>query len=530
MRWTQATKITVITHPRLPSRENLKRMSLDLGWDLKVPMADNTDRIFSIQVSPWYDARKHYNPQLIVQTESGRLFLLDGENGEIIWVARLDARKMFPCATNSHALYAFRNGTLYIFDRLTGKQQLYWYDTKKVKHFGMALTSDGGGIAPASVPPIATPAVDGDCAVLYLGRQHLCLGPAQLSRTRGVCPGWWRQSRRDFSTDRRPNPTFPRVLTNHVCDGSIIWASIPWPRTRPSRRGKSASLPPMGISCRWKRAGRASGFRFNAKSHVTTALARHETPDSEIIYISTDEQMLYAFDLKTGNPLWRVLSGGPIYQKPYVNDTDIYVFADKAGMYRINRQTGEEEWVTKKAHEFLAANRKFIYTRDGHGFLQIQDRNRGDLLASYDCADWRVSVANEWSDRIYLANNDGMMMCLFLHDNQHPVVMKSGGWKISSPDYRKEYLCVILKIDPKHIGLQTWDRETHRLNPAKECRMHKDVRYFQMDGEKKERLEDGINNKVLAEIDPDHPPFATVLITDETVTEIRMRKIAEREP
>ena len=238
--------------------------------------------------------------------------------------------------------------------------------------------------------------------------------------------------------------------------------------------------------------------------------------------------MLYAFDLKTGNPLWRFISGGPIYQKPYVNDTDIYVFADKAGMYRINRQTGEEEWVTKKAHEFLAANRKFIYTRDGHGFLQIQDRNRGDLLASYDLADWRVSVANEWSDRIYLANNDGMMMCLFLHDNQHPVVMKSGGWKISSPDYRKEYLCVILKIDPKHISLQTWDRETHRLNPVKECRMHKDVRYFQMDGEKKERLEDGINNKVLAEIDPDHPPFATVLITDETVTEIRMRGILRR--
>ena len=191
-------------------------------------------------------------------------------------------------------------------------------------------------------------------------------------------------------------------------------------------------------------------FRFNAKSRISSALARHETPDSETIYISTEDQKIYAFDLKNGNPLWRFIAGGPITQKPYVNDNDIYLLVDKVGMYRIDRRTGNEEWVTRKAYDFLAANRKFVYTRDSRGTLLIHDRIHGEVLVTYDLMDWQVSVANEWTDRIYLANNDGKMMCLFMHDNQRPVVMKSGGWKIQSP--RRDYEGVKIAQDRRGTG------------------------------------------------------------------------------
>ena len=238
---TQATKITVITHPRLPSRENLKRMSLDLGWDLKVPMADNTDRIFSIQVSPWYDARKRYNPQLIVQTESGQLFLLDAENGEIIWAARLDPAKCFPSRQLARPL-RFRNGTLFVFDRITGMQQLFWYDIKKVKHYGMALKSDGPAAISGrrSLPPIATPSADEESLFYTTGDSIISFSVPNYPELAEYARASGQQSRREFSTDRRPNPTFPRVLTNHVCDGSIIWAShrghVPGRHAAASRR------------------------------------------------------------------------------------------------------------------------------------------------------------------------------------------------------------------------------------------------------------------------------------------------------
>ena len=503
-------------------------MSLDLGWDLKLPMAGPTDGIFSIQVLPWYDSRKKYNPQLMVQTESGRLFLLDAENGEVLWTAKLDSKKMLPVAANSHALYVVRNDTLYIFDRVTGEQQLFWYDTKKGKHFGMLLQSQESpgkrpGTDPAFAPPVATPAADEESLFYTTGDSIVSFGVPNYP---------------DLAEYARQVAMRPRKMFEPVPPKSDIPKNSPRPQlnwvyrlgkmtvaTRPAVTPHQVCVVTTdGHFISIEKNGEGERFRFNAKSKVAAALGRHETPDSECVYIASEDQMLYAFDLKNGNPLWRFIAGGALSQKPNVNDSDIYLMANKVGMYRIDRRTGNEEWVNKKAHEFLAANRKFVYTRDARGSLQIHDRNRGEILATYNVMDWRVSVANEWTDRIYLANNDGLMMCLFLHDNQHPVVMKAGGWKIRRPDWRRTYECKIVKIDPEHVSLQTWDKETHKFNPVKECRLHREAKYYQVANEKKEVLEKGLDDKAFADIDPDIGIWATAKITDETVTEISLRK------
>ena len=42
----------------------------------------------------------------------------------------------------------------------------------------------------------------------------------------------------------------------------------------------------------------------------------------------------------SGKILWRFASGGPIRQQPRVTDDSVYVAAERAGLYRLERSTG----------------------------------------------------------------------------------------------------------------------------------------------------------------------------------------------
>jgi len=44
-------------------------------------------------------------------------------------------------------------------------------------------------------------------------------------------------------------------------------------------------------------------------------------------------------------------------------------------------------------------------------------RARGTALATYNLTDWTISIANEWTDRVFLAANDGQVICLRHRDS-----------------------------------------------------------------------------------------------------------------
>src|SRR5262249_8233302 len=69
---------------------------------------------------------------------------------------------------------------------------------------------------------------------------------------------------------------------------------------------------------------------------------------------------------------------------------------------------------------FLAVNSKVVYATDRSRRLLMLDRARGTQLNSLDTRDFVVPIANELTDRIYLAANNGLFMCLHDRDNTKP--------------------------------------------------------------------------------------------------------------
>ena len=130
-------------------------------------------------------------------------------------------------------------------------------------------------------------------------------------------------------------------------------------------------------------------------------------------YVASTDFNLYAIDMTGGQLKWRsTCPGAPIFRGPDVNDNDVFLYPEGVGLRRIDRATGKEYWTNRDGQRFLAANDKYIYALDHVGKFFVIDGRRGSTLAKLDLSDWGMAIANEWTDRIYLAANDGQVLCL----------------------------------------------------------------------------------------------------------------------
>src|SRR5205085_2557531 len=104
-------------------------------------------------------------------------------------------------------------------------------------------------------------------------------------------------------------------------------------------------------------------------------------------------------------------------------DTDVFISPSGSGLYRLLRDTGELVWRSPEAQRLLAVNPKFVYATDRSGRLLVLDQRRGTVLSGYDTHDYVVPVSNHLSDRIYLAANDGLIVCL--HDREYTLPVRN---------------------------------------------------------------------------------------------------------
>ena len=114
----------------------------------------------------------------------------------------------------------------------------------------------------------------------------------------------------------------------------------------------------------------------------------------EFAYVASRDFNVYAVDTLKGRLIWKMTGGAPIHRKPEVTDEDVYVAADREGLSRINRLSGDQVWRNREADQFLACNKKFVYATDRKGQLLVLDKVRGTTLSGYDTRDF-VSTVRE---------------------------------------------------------------------------------------------------------------------------------------
>jgi outer membrane protein assembly factor BamB len=438
------------SHPAPPSPEALDRLNLQQEWAVYVPMDGRRDGFANIQV---------VGNQLIVQTRSGMISILESDNGgRAKWRARTGRlyQAGLPPTVNTKSVFTTDNGNLYALDRETGTLQwqhnlsvvlsappaaddtLAFLNTVQARvltlHLPAVSTTEPAAPTPAAAEDKkeektekkedAGEKKEDNAEKKEDNAEKKEVKPVKEADVAPTPPGGYTQAKAyaddvraffawDYSTNQR-------VENKALIGKNVIFLAIP--------NGTYLGLPKVSGD---PSGGNQESYRYIGDSPFTTAPSQSE----DAAYLATQDAQLYAVGIDTGKVLWRYVPGRPVRRPPVpvdvsgaAADRDLYVSAESKGLARLNRDTGEPDWNIRQsdfnsdADRLLAVNPKFVYATDGGGRMLVLDRKNGRQLSRYDIRDFVFPVVNGSSDRIYLASNDGLIVCLRDKDYIQPLL------------------------------------------------------------------------------------------------------------
>jgi outer membrane protein assembly factor BamB len=435
----QQAGIKTITHPALPSREALDRMNLSLAWSARLPVQGQRDGFLSVQVFP---AKPH--PQVLVQTFAGVATLFDGETGDQLWSIRIGEpyATAQPAGANSNSIFITRRDTLYVINRSTGRHRAATAN-KKSPIFDYGL--------PLPYVPTAAPNADEEAVFIVMnGRvgSYALPGYEPAPPTVEVAPKDETPAKEPGTEPAEEPKETPKELPKAV-------AAVA-PREEP-KEGGAAPLPLQGWSALVfngliKERPLLSGDQVSVISTTGTLFSLNkfeylvrgefqffgkvgQAPGQHgsTAYVAATDSTVYAVDMDLLRLTWRFPVGGAVLHPLVVTDADVFVSSQGDGLLRLRRDNGREAWRNREVEQFLAVNDRFVYALDGTGEFFVLDGLRGTTLARYDLRDWKIAVPNETSDRIYLANHDGQLLCLRHRDLPTALKIKTPPVRVVAP-------------------------------------------------------------------------------------------------
>ncbi|MEX2185542.1 MAG: PQQ-binding-like beta-propeller repeat protein [Pirellulales bacterium] len=302
---------------------------------------------------------------LLAQTRRGMLHVFDAETGKTMW-SRNVGRNDYPstAAAANDKYVAMLNGvTLYLFQRADGR--LAW--ERKI------------GGAPSAGPALSTDVVF-------------------IPMAGGKIEGYKLETPRD--------PAW-----SYKAAGQILVQPIVTPRSVAfaTDRGWMYVSRPDNPAVR---------FRLEARGAIVTAPA-YRFP---MIYAASQDGYAYAMHETAGGTAWRFSAGMPIDQPIAAVGNAVYVSPERGGMYRLDATTGVEVWKARQANRFLAASATRVYALDPYRRLTVVDASNGGVMGQLRTDQLDLPVVNQETDRIYLAESNGLIQCLHEIDSTRPLL------------------------------------------------------------------------------------------------------------
>ncbi|MCS7045414.1 MAG: PQQ-binding-like beta-propeller repeat protein [Gemmataceae bacterium] len=428
----------VLTSPTVPRREILERLGLELAWRTHIRFQGGRDGLFGVQVIPG-----PRGPDLLVQTRAGAVLLFDAETGDLRWRMALEGTVLAAAGFNTRSIFVARGSQLYVLSRRNGMHRIY-------------ATQPGypepvmGYTLPAT--PSAPLVADDAGLFVAMGQRLTAYVHPEFQKTIEFVKMERDKRLEATQPDVEPSPLDIDKLKAKERAGLLealekIHAAADKPPVEISKgttvqpvelwsyytRATAIQQPPLttyeqvnvvttdGIFVALNRFELFQNFEFKTQGNVSAPMNQYGLT----AYVGSDDFSLYAFGMHSGKILWRFIAEAPIERRPEVTDRDIFVTASGVGMYRLERETGRKIWLNRRAEQYLASNPKFVYAVDRQGFLLVIDAERGATMAVWDARDWTVTVANEWTDRFYLAATDGQLICLRHRDLASPVTSRT---------------------------------------------------------------------------------------------------------
>jgi len=130
------------------------------------------------------------------------------------------------------------------------------------------------------------------------------------------------------------------------------------------------------------------------------------------VYVATAARSVYAMDRLDGTRRWKCHIPVPFKRNGYLTARLIYQPGEPAGIYAIDPKSGARKWSFDQASHFLAerGDRVYLFT-PGQAIHQV-DAKTGQAVTSMPCPAATLCVGNTRDETLYLAADDGRLMCI----------------------------------------------------------------------------------------------------------------------
>lgn len=155
-----------------------------------------------------------------------------------------------------------------------------------------------------------------------------------------------------------------------------------------------------------------SGGDIVASPCVRPGDPSNPTDPQRMLYVTATNGFVYALREWDGKLLWRFSSGEPIKESPALIGNDLFVTTQTGGMYRLNALFGDLIWFARDVRHFVAASDQRVYAVDSLDNLVILDFQTGSRVGQLNVSRYPLRYMNSETDRIYLANENGLIQCI----------------------------------------------------------------------------------------------------------------------
>lgn len=164
----------------------------------------------------------------------------------------------------------------------------------------------------------------------------------------------------------------------------------------------------------------AQGIRYR----LETRDAIHSQPVywTPNMYAGSMDGLVYAVNEVSGKIEWKHSTGDSILVSPVAIAGRVYVISEQGGMYCLDGNDGAQLWFAPKMKQFVSLSPSRVYASDELGRLVALDAASGARLGAMPLHRITIKLANNHSDRVYLANDACVIQCLRDIDAKSPTL------------------------------------------------------------------------------------------------------------
>lgn len=343
-----------------PTSALLSRYGLEMAWSAQAVLNPARDHL----------AQFNLDEELVyTQGTNGILTAFNAESGQREWAIRLGRfdEPTFPIVSNENLVLAVVGQSMYGVDKLKGN--LKW-----------SLRLPG--------PPSTGPSMDED--QIYVGTLDGSVYAYSI-----------RQIEKLYLERRLPEWSHNALVWRFQAAKEITSPPIPVGRTV-NFASRSGSLYAVSAN------RRELTYQFETDAPIVAPMARL----GDIQFLASEDFTFYAINAINGNVIWEFVTGFPIRKAPYAVGQSLYLSPDRGGVYCLEVADGVRRWWKPFLTEFVAASNRFTYARDEDGNLAIIETDTGSLVGRVTAYGYPRHIANDRTDRIYLATLSGRVLAL----------------------------------------------------------------------------------------------------------------------